>query len=951
MANFLSQTYIPQETRQDTNFPLLAQIMQMKQGKYDANRAKVQQTLDAFGLQSQQLLRDEDKEYVHAKLSDITSKINAFGNKDLSQLNVTEDLTGMIRTAASDPIIQNAIQNTQKFNKFQKEVATLKEKDPDLYSDINYQYALEASGIKSYINGETNSIGDLSYSPYNDYNKRIGDNILDLLGKQGKRTTQIRLTDSQGNPTGEMKEVEIDGLSPDQLRSVAQAMLTPQDLKQIEIDGWYSNGGYDNPAIIENVKEPLKQRIATINQSISINQKKLKESTGKEKQLTLTQIQNLEDEKVRIEKNIKTLTSDPRAASTFLQRESVINNITAQFAPLYSESQSIVKDDAYWARMDYNLKLAKEQRQANENSQKQNPNIDFSVVSTGTGELPNLPKIEQEIDNQITSISTELNATLNSIKYALEQEAENEDEDAKTQLEILNSMLENKGDKTDIDVIQEFVLKTNSTNDPLILVDEQGNNLRSKFKRLSDELLLYNEGYQQATKKAKDRHIDLTLNNEKTFKAFNENKNTNMLWKGQSVPVHRVLKAEKLMDESGKKIGDLKNKPELLKELQKSYYASDVLNKFTPITPFTDKNSLRELASYFNEPIDNIIQTVDLGVDNSGRKVVNNSINPNTKTGQYLLQARSNGIYDRFAFNDQDLSKDDSTIGGYITKNYKDDPTYVADLNKFRNKLANNQQIGVSYDTDKETYNNLIRTAQNKNALFEREEDSNINIRKEDQEIVLQSISGKDEKILSEARLSLPEFQNNFPELTQQLDFATQASIYTYDRLGNKPIPSEPIKFINNSSSELYQWATDKILTGSKAKYTPLLTSEDTYMYLNNKYRDLNNSIPQFNNLIKKLLDESSNYSVQLKFSGKFGQPKLNLSLIDKTKKIDNVINTVTLDNTSEADDFKEVIDEIPQVYYGILLDNILLKQRNSLNLNGSSNPNYTKLIESINTK
>ncbi len=960
MATFLQRTYIPQEKRQDTNFPLLAQVMQMKQGTYDANRAKIQQTLDAFGIQAQQVLRDEDKEYMAAKLSSITSQINDYGNKDLSQSSVTEDLMGNIRAAASDPIIQNAIQTTQKFNNFQTEVAKLKEENPELYSDINYQYALESAGLKDYMDGKTNTIGDLNYTPYNDYNKTINDNIIDLLGKKGKRTIQQRVLDSNGNPTGEIQETEIDGLSPDQLRVVAESMLTAQDMKQIEIDGWYNNGGFDNPNILSSVQAPLNKRMRDIDEQVTkyrIKADQLSAGSPKRKQY-LSDITKLEQEKINIEKNIDVFTKDPKAASTFLEREKVINGITARFAGLYSETPRIVKDEAYWAKMNYNLALAKEQRLSREAQSKlAEDRGSFSQAPLPTNlEGTELEAIETEIQNQIDTTSTELDTTFRQIRTVLEREALSGNSQAIKQWESLNQKLQNKEKgQSDVSIIQEFVLSNNSNVDALVLTNENGENLKAKVRSLVERQKIELSGLEAEKKLARDRHVDVTINTDQTFKAFHKNPNITMLWRGKATPVHQILKAEGLMDENGNKTGDLKNNPKLLQELQKSYYASDILNDLTRLTTTTDKfdaeQSLKELSLFFGEKSSDVLKEQYTGSTIVGDFYFK-QINPNTKTGQYLLQAQANGVYDTFGFQDNSLVGDDSDIGQFIKKDYRQDPLYKQGLERFRTKLGSQQMLGFSFAENEKDFNELMRTAQTVNSNFNQNKNSVIRIRQNGQNIIIENKNkdtGGEDQGVSQVEVDINTFQRNHPELSQQLDFASDSAIYTYERIGKEPLPSEEIKYIQSKSNDLYDWVTEEILTGAKQKYVPFLTEQDTRTHLLKNYPDLKETLPQFTQVIDALLTNSTNYAVHLQFSGSQSKPKLNLKLIHV--KSEDEIHSLTIPNMAEADDFHEILKEAPQVYFGLLLDNLLTKQRFDYNQTGEASPEYIKLIKSLNNK
>lgn len=967
MATFVGQTYIPQKQRQDTNFPLLAQVMQMKQGKYDANRAKVQQTLDAFGIQAEQVLRDEDKEYIAAKLTDVTNQINDFGSRDLSDMSITEDITGAIRTAARDPFIQSAIQNTQKYNNFQQQVAKLKEKNPELYTDTNYEYSISNSGLREYMAGEKNDIGDLNYIPYSDYDKKISDNVIDLLGKKKTQKVQIAGED------GQIIERTIDGLSPEQLRNVAISMLSPQDMQQIQVDGWANSGkNYSNPAILENVKTMLGKRTSLLDANISKVENELRVAKGRKKIELQANLKGLTESKTNIEKNLERLTADPREAATFMQMESVINNTVAKFSPLFTESISYKKDDYYWAKKSYDLKLAESQRKASQDYTSQIGGI--IQTSLGAVTEDDLPAIEKAIDTQFNELSQTINKAATSIKYQLEQEAQAGDPEAIAQLDQLNKKLKAKtADQTELDVIKEFVADTNYTNNPLLLLDENGNDLRGTLNDAIEQYTLYDEGLKMATKKAVDRHVDKTLNTEEYFEAVNSNKNTKMLWNGRAVPVHEVLKKEGLMDPNGNKVGDIKSKPELLKQLQQSYYADATLNKaqkeFNGDHRFFNPNdkSLVDLARSFGEaPGDILISNRPEGIPKTSDEpeletTYGYRVNPNTKTGKFLMEAYNQGIYDSFSFTqlipgvpgnrtNQSLSGDDSTVGKFINQDYKKDMLYIKELDKYRQKLGNQQQVTVG-PSNKELHERLVYLAQTK-GYFELNKDAVINIMQDGENIVLTQQGKRVGDEITQpgvATIPLSEFQNSVPQLAQQLNFEAKSAIYTYETMGNTPLVSEPIKFVNKSSSDLLDYVSYKTLKDHPG-WVQYLTAEDTETSLIRGNAQLANDIENFQPLVNKIVENSSAYKIDVKFTGRHSG-NVGLSVILKDAETDEEITASTLRGVREADDFREILNKAPQAYFGVLIDDILKRQSQSLNSYGTSAPEYKKLINSINSK
>ena len=73
MSNFLSAPYEKNTPRTDSNFNLLAKVMEVKQGRYDANKAKIDQTL-ALYQNNLRGLRDADNQYIAERIKEAQNK-------------------------------------------------------------------------------------------------------------------------------------------------------------------------------------------------------------------------------------------------------------------------------------------------------------------------------------------------------------------------------------------------------------------------------------------------------------------------------------------------------------------------------------------------------------------------------------------------------------------------------------------------------------------------------------------------------------------------------------------------------------------------------------------------------------------------------------------------------------------------------------------------------------
>jgi hypothetical protein len=132
--------------------------------------------------------------------------------------------------------------NTAKFNNFQQQLAQLKEKKPELYNDANYAYAMWKGGVQDYIDGKSNGIGNLSYTNYTDYNKEVSDTLIEFEKMNDDEVVQIQ---DPNNP-GALIEITKKGLSPEQIKQIAQNSISASGRGQMQIDAWANSNKFQD---------------------------------------------------------------------------------------------------------------------------------------------------------------------------------------------------------------------------------------------------------------------------------------------------------------------------------------------------------------------------------------------------------------------------------------------------------------------------------------------------------------------------------------------------------------------------------------------------------------------------------------------------------------------------------------------------------------------------------
>ena len=229
MSSYLSQPYQANAPFQDENFQLLAKVQQLKQGKYDVAKSQLQQAYDAFG--QTQVIQDYANKYIGAKLTDIVAQANQLGGLDLSKSKNVDRLKSLVSNAASDPIILEAIDATNRKQQYTQQ-AELAKKDKG-YSDINYKDGLKSANYEEYVSDTTGTVklGNLNYQTYTDTTNESLELIKKVKDLKGKR----RYEEADGN--GGMNVRNIEGMTEAEISNLLISSMSPQVKNQLAING------------------------------------------------------------------------------------------------------------------------------------------------------------------------------------------------------------------------------------------------------------------------------------------------------------------------------------------------------------------------------------------------------------------------------------------------------------------------------------------------------------------------------------------------------------------------------------------------------------------------------------------------------------------------------------------------------------------------------------------
>jgi len=470
---------------------------------------------------------------------------------------LTNKINSYTKKAVDDYTIQQ-MGISQQIKSFESEMAEKAKKNDGSFSDTNYAFAKYSAGVSDYLKGvdangnKVDSIGNLQYHNYVDVNKKLNDQIVELEKLNKDKTVQTQVLDAQGRPTGEMKVTTISNLSPDRIRQIALASLSPQDQKQIEIDGWASTGGYSDPS---KIQEDIK---TTVDAQVSDNKEKRdlwlaeKSKDGiseADKKHATEQYSYYDSQVTNLGKNKEILLKNPASAATYLQQHRVVDNAVAKYSTVYDKSEMYKVDELYQnkidnARKDAQLKLEYDKFDYTKKKDSGQVEAENLIVAPKATEHEDIDSMESKIDAQISTYGTQLTNETSDYKSKIQTLLKNEpsNKEANAWMALYNQNI--KKGQNETDAVRNALQQTNGDSSILVFPDSSGTpkNYRRSILDVSGKYDTYTIGRAQAIDKGAEDHIKSTLDNKETFKAFFDNPDTKMSWYSNGKPASASVK-------------------------------------------------------------------------------------------------------------------------------------------------------------------------------------------------------------------------------------------------------------------------------------------------------------------------------------------------------------------------------------------------------------------------
>ncbi len=354
MSSYLSSEYKIQQPVSSFNVNLADNVLSTLQGKYDTNKAKIDQTLAVYNNQLRGL-RAEDNEYIANRLNEVDSVIEQYKKKNgnLAYNSTTDTILSTVKSLMDDPVIKDAVKNKAYFDNYEKQVQEIKKKDPKMYNDVNYQYGLYKGGYQAYMKGEAKNISNLNYIPYNDNAEEHLKKLKTIADLKGKRF--IDTPDGKGG----IIHKEIDGLTASEIQNYFEGMMTSEELTQMNINAW---GKFAQPNQIEQAKTTYtllnKATVEDKEKELLRNQGIFKASgtSDSDKTIADSNIKNLTIELEALKK-VDVNKLDPETIAFQLEKTDYLRSLTRMASTEWSTEYK--KDEVWEMQQDLDIKLQK----------------------------------------------------------------------------------------------------------------------------------------------------------------------------------------------------------------------------------------------------------------------------------------------------------------------------------------------------------------------------------------------------------------------------------------------------------------------------------------------------------------------------------------------------------------------------------------------------------------
>lgn len=281
------------------NLDLMSKVLSFKEQNFKTNASKIQNQINT--IQSTDLIKSQDKEYLDSKINNVVTHINNLGGLDLGDYNVSNNLSQLTSDIYSDKDILESIASTQKIRSLQNQYQKM-QTDPKLkgsFATQNYTYDMQY--VNSWLNNGERTTSDTGYNgpstptPYVDIDKAAIEAAKNVKANYTKSTTSDGLY---------IHNITKEEVTADQIKSEIKSTLfqNPQYQNQAKINSWYLNPNITGEDLYNqtlNRATVTKDRI----QKDYLDYKKIYDLATPEQKLLMTDNLNIKEKNLKAYQN------------------------------------------------------------------------------------------------------------------------------------------------------------------------------------------------------------------------------------------------------------------------------------------------------------------------------------------------------------------------------------------------------------------------------------------------------------------------------------------------------------------------------------------------------------------------------------------------------------------------------------------------------------------------
>lgn len=252
---------------------LASTVLASKEQKYNANLAKIDAVIETYAKVD--LLRTSDKKLLYDNINNVIANFQGTSKLAMTNPDTMRQIEQSFTTSLT-PYITEQMVNTAKYKKFQTDLATIKEKKPENYNDVNANFALKNAGFSEYMTGKTDKLGNLEYTPYTNVTKDLQPRLDTFAKEYGyENYTELRKASEDGTL---YQEVRGKKLTKETLKSFLESTISsdPVLMKQLEIDAWGQFGGLSDTDFEKFYKTESQRQANNFGSAISVLEERMK---------------------------------------------------------------------------------------------------------------------------------------------------------------------------------------------------------------------------------------------------------------------------------------------------------------------------------------------------------------------------------------------------------------------------------------------------------------------------------------------------------------------------------------------------------------------------------------------------------------------------------------------------------------------------------------------------